>query len=97
MPRKMLRQQFAGLLHPVDNARREFRFAKIAAHRVRQLPPEFIAALRMNPFIADDGVGGAVEPVDGGNMADRRIKYCSCPVAEIQPAPLPPDHQYAWR
>ena len=51
----MLRQQVAGLLHAVDDARREFGFAKVAGHGVRQLPPEFIPALRMNAFIADDG------------------------------------------
>src|ERR1039457_6217990 len=51
----MLRQQVAGLLHAVNDARREFGFAKVAGHGVRQLPPEFIPALRMNAFIADDG------------------------------------------
>ena len=51
----MLRQQVAGLLHAVDDARRKFGFAKVAGHGVRQLPPEFIPALRVNAFIADDG------------------------------------------
>src|ERR1035437_8307892 len=51
----MLRQQFAGLLHAMDDARREFGFAEVTGHGVRQLPPEFIPALRMNAFIADDG------------------------------------------
>jgi len=51
----MFRQQFAGLLHAVDDARREFGFPKVTAHDVRQLPPEFIPALRVNRFIANDG------------------------------------------
>jgi len=55
LTREMLRQQVARLLHAVDDARREFGFAKVAGHGVRQLPPKFIAALRMNAFIADDG------------------------------------------
>ena len=49
----MLRQQVAGLLHAVDDARREFGFAKVAGHGVRQLPPEFIPALCMNGLIAN--------------------------------------------
>src|ERR1039458_2746748 len=55
LTREMLRQQVARLLHAVDDARREFGFAKVAGHGVRELPPEFIPALRMNAFIADDG------------------------------------------
>src|ERR1039458_3096336 len=55
LTREMLRQQVARLLHAVDDARREFGFAKVAGQGVRQLPPEFIPALRMNAFIADDG------------------------------------------
>ena len=55
LPGEMLRQQFAGLLNAVDDARREFGFAEVAGHGVRELPPEFVPALRMNGFIADDG------------------------------------------
>jgi hypothetical protein len=51
----MFRQQFARLLHPVDDARREFRFAKVPGHRVRKLPPKFIPAFCMDGFITDDG------------------------------------------
>jgi len=53
--REMFRQQVAGLLHAVNDARREFGFAEITGHGVRQLPPEFIPAPGMNSFIADDG------------------------------------------
>ena len=55
LTREMFRQQVAGLLHAVDDAWREFGFAKITGHGVHQLPPEFVPALRMNGFIADDG------------------------------------------
>ena len=53
--RKMFRQQVAGLLHGVNYPRCKFGFAKITGHDVRQLPPEFVPALRVNGFIADDG------------------------------------------
>jgi len=51
----MFRQQVTGFLNAVDDARSELSFAEMTAHGVRQLPPEFIPALRMNTFIADDG------------------------------------------
>ena len=53
LTREMFRQQAAGLLHAMDDARREFGFAKVAGHGIRQLPPEFVPALRMNPGIAN--------------------------------------------
>jgi hypothetical protein len=55
LTREMFRQQVAGLLHTVDDAGHEFRFLKVASHGVRQLPPEFIPALRMNAFITNNG------------------------------------------
>src|ERR1039458_8963168 len=55
LTREMFRQQVAGLLHAVDDARREFGLAKVTAHGVCQLPPEFVPALRMDGFVADDG------------------------------------------
>lgn len=51
----MFCQQFTGLLHPVNDAGREFRFAKISSHRVRELTPKFIAAFCVDGFVADDG------------------------------------------
>ena len=51
----MFREQGAGLLHAVNDARRKFGLAKIAGHGVGQLPPECISAFLMNRFIADDG------------------------------------------
>ena len=53
--REMFRQQVAGLLHTMNDARCEFGFAKVTAHGVRQLSPEFVPALRVNTFIANDG------------------------------------------
>ena len=51
----MFGQKFAGLLHSVDDARGEFGFAKVIGHGIRQLPPEFVPALRVHGLIADDG------------------------------------------
>ena len=51
----MFRQQFAGLLHAVQDARCEFGFAEVAAHGGRQLPPENFPAFRMDGLGADDG------------------------------------------
>jgi hypothetical protein len=53
--REMFCQQIAGLLHPVNDARREFGFAEVTGHGVRQLPPEFVPAFCMNAFVANDG------------------------------------------
>src|SRR5579862_1537090 len=55
LAREMFRQQVAGLLHTVNDARREFGFAKITGHGVGQLPPELVPALRVNALVADDG------------------------------------------
>ena len=55
LARKMFRQQLAGLLHPVDDARREFGLTEIAGHGVRQLAPECIPAFRMNARVPNDG------------------------------------------
>lgn len=51
----MLREQFAGLLDAVDDARGEFGLFEITGHGVRELAPEFFAALRMHGFVSDDG------------------------------------------
>jgi len=51
----MFCQQVAGSFHAMDDARREFRFAKVTAHGIRQFPPEFIPALCMNGFVTNDG------------------------------------------
>ena len=48
----MFRQQFACFLDAVSDARGKFTVAKITTHRLRQLPPEFVAALGVNRFIA---------------------------------------------
>lgn len=39
----MFGQERAGLLHAVDNARRELQLLEIIGHGLRQLAPEFIA------------------------------------------------------
>jgi len=53
--RKMFGQQFARLLNAVGDARGKIALSKITAHRLRQPPPEFIAATGMHRLITNHG------------------------------------------
>ena len=90
--REMFRQQVAGLLHAVDDARREFAFAKITTHDVRQFPPEFIPAFRVNCFVADDGklVRAGKTALSAANKIKERPRFADTNSIEINAVPLPP-------
>jgi hypothetical protein len=51
----MVRQQFAGFLHTVDDAGGEFGAAKIFSHGLGEFAPEGLAALGMDGFITVNG------------------------------------------